>query len=71
MWLLIHRITAPVAGCEEEPNASLTFRAAVVDHVGESQVGGFDENPDFFLGFADRTVGYCFACLQVAARGQS
>jgi hypothetical protein len=57
VWLLVDGLAGPSRGGEEEPDAALALGVAVVDDVGEGEVGGVDADADLLGRFADRAAG--------------
>ena len=65
----VKRRARPARSGEEDPDAPLPFRVAVVDDVGEHEVGGVDADAGLLGRFADGAFGDGLAVLQVPAGG--
>jgi hypothetical protein len=67
----VNRFARPARRGEEDPDAALAFGVAVVDDVGEDQVGGVDTDAGFLGRFADSAAGNGLSVLQVPGRGSA
>ncbi len=67
--LRVNWLARPARRGEEDPDAALAFGVAVVDDVGEEEVGGVDIDAGLLGRFADSAAGHGLAVLQVPGRG--